>query len=79
MKASLERRLAELETSKQKHLIVRHIFLMPLGRDDDAITGFQHKDCIIRREAGETLVSLEARTAEAIGNDGIYLIRALLD
>jgi hypothetical protein len=78
MKASLERRLAALEPTKQEQ-IVRHIFLMPLGRDDDAITGFQHKDCIIRREAGETLASLEARTTEAIGNDGISLIGALLD
>lgn len=78
MKANLERRLAKLEAKNSDDISVRRIYIMPAGIDDDLISGFQHDQIIIRREIGESLESLQARTEEAISGAGIAIIRTIL-
>ncbi len=73
----IEERLEALEAKHGGGESVRHIFIMPAGVDDGAIQGFQHGEHVIRRQAGESLESLEARAVEAIQGTGVAIIAAL--
>lgn len=77
MSPKLKTRLEALE-AKRKPSEPMAIFIMPAGADNDTIQGFQHGEHVIKRQAGESLESLEARTAEAIRGAGIAIIRALV-
>jgi hypothetical protein len=52
---------------------------MPAGVDDELIVGFQHEECVIMREFGETLQSAQRRAKAAVtGSARVCIWRPLV-
>ena len=66
MRADLDRRIAALESKTAAPCPAWSIFIMPAGVEDELIAGFQHEECLIMRESGETLQSAQKRAKAAV-------------
>jgi hypothetical protein len=74
MRADLERRIAALELKTTAPCPAWSIFIMPAGVDDELIVGFQHEECVIMREFGEPLESLQNRAKAAVTGSALVCI-----
>ncbi len=74
MRANLERRIAALESKTPVPCPAWSIFIMRAGVDDELIVGFQHEECVIMRECGEPLASLQKRANAAVVSSALTRI-----
>ena len=79
MRADLDRRIAALELKTAAPCPAWSIFIMPAGVDDELIVGFQHEECVIMRQPGETLQSAQNRAKAAVtGSPRVCIWRPLV-
>jgi hypothetical protein len=79
MRADLDRRIAALELKTAAPCPAWSIFIMPAGVDDELIVGFQHEECVIMRQPGETLQSAQNRAkAAGTGSPRVCIWRPLV-
>jgi hypothetical protein len=79
MRANVERRIATLELKTAAPCPAWSVFIMPAGVDDELIVGFQHEECVIMRQPGETLQSAQNRANTAVtGSARVYIWRPLV-
>jgi hypothetical protein len=79
MRADLDRRIAALELKTAAPCPAWSIFIMPAGVDDELILGFQHEECVIIRQPGETLQSAQNRAKAAVtGSARVCIWRPLV-
>jgi hypothetical protein len=74
MRANVERRIAALELKTAAPCPAWSVFIMPAGVDDELIAGFQHEECVIMREFGEPLESLQKRAKAAVVSSAVTRI-----
>jgi len=79
VKADLERRIGALEAKKAPPLSVWCVFIIPAGIDDEAILGYQYDGCVVMRELGETLESLQMRTEQGIEGSAVVIIQPVVE
>ena len=74
MRANVERRIAALELKTAAPCPAWSVFIMPAGVDDELIVGFQHEECVIMRQPGETLQSAQNRAKAAVTGSALVCI-----